>query len=75
MPRRDLLFLPVAETINFTFDEFRDFLLSQYLLYKVYATDRNRFEQYTAQTDPKSSQITEGLNLQKCIKTKDFNYL
>lgn len=64
--RRDVppgpsIFSPSAETINFTFDEFRDFLIAQYLLHRVYVTDRAAFEQYIARNDPKDSQIIEGI--------------
>lgn len=55
------IFSPSAETINFTFDDFRDFMLAQYLLYRVYATDRATFDRYIAQNDPKDSQIIEGI--------------
>lgn len=54
-------FSPSTETINFTFDEFRDFLLAQYLVYKIYATDKQSFERYIAKNDPRNSQIVEGL--------------
>jgi hypothetical protein len=54
-------FSPSRETINFTFDEFRDFLLSQYLLHKVYATSREAFQEYISRGDPKGSQAVEGL--------------
>ena len=60
-PQGPSIFSPSTETINFTFDEFRDFLLAQYLLYKVYASDRAVFAGYIAQNDPKNSQIIEGL--------------
>jgi hypothetical protein len=64
--RRDIppapsIFSPSNETINFTFDEFRDFLLAQYLLHKIYVSDRGAFEQYIGRSDPKSSQVIEGL--------------
>jgi hypothetical protein len=64
--RRDVskgasIFAEPSETINFTFDEFRDFLLAQYLLRRVYVSDRATFEQYIAKSDPKGSQVIEGL--------------
>lgn len=54
------VFSPSEETINFTFDEFRDFLIAQYLLW-VYVDDLPTFEQYIARTNPKDSQIIEGV--------------
>jgi hypothetical protein len=55
------IFSPPSDGINFTFDEFRDFLLAQYLLNRVYSTDIPAFTQYTSRSDPKNSQATEGL--------------
>lgn len=55
------VFSPSEETINFTFDEFRDYLLAQYLLYRVYDTDAPAFKEYIARNDPKDSQIIEGI--------------
>ena len=54
-------FSPSTDAVNFTFDEFRDFLLAQYLVHRTYVTDRPSFEQYIARNDPKQSQIIEGL--------------
>ena len=61
VPSGPSIFSPSSETINFTFDEFRDFLLAQYLLYKVYPCDRATFERYIAKNDPKNSPVIEGL--------------
>jgi hypothetical protein len=55
------IFSPSEETINFTFDEFRDFLLSQYLLHRVYVSNREAFQEYIARSDPRGSQSIEGL--------------
>ena len=55
------VFAPSEEAINFTFDDFRDFLLAQYLIDRVYQADRGRFGAYIARSDPKDSQIIEGL--------------
>lgn len=60
-PEGQQLFSPSQETINFTFDEFRDFLLAQYLLHRIYATDQVAFKAYVARNDPKDSEIIEGL--------------
>ncbi|MGD0017271.1 MAG: SMEK domain-containing protein [Verrucomicrobiia bacterium] len=64
--RRDVtpagaVFPASQETINFTFDEFRDFLIAQYMLDRVYVTDKNAFSDYISRNDPKQSQITEGI--------------
>ncbi|MFL6439835.1 MAG: SMEK domain-containing protein [Terriglobales bacterium] len=48
------------EMINFTFDEFRDFLLAQYLLNNVYRTNKDKFQEHIA-ADPRDSQVIEGL--------------
>lgn len=49
------------ETINFTFDEFRDFMISQYLVHKVFARSRNEFVGVISKADPEREQPTEGL--------------
>lgn len=54
-------FSPTDETLNFTFDEFRDFLLAQYLVQNVFASDKKRFGQYISNqphrcTDDRGSQ-------------------
>jgi hypothetical protein len=54
------VFSSVVETINFTFDEFRDFLLAQYLL-KVFTTNQKNFEKFIRQNKPENSQIIEGI--------------
>lgn len=64
--RRDLspptgIFSPSTETINFTFDEFRDFLIAQYLVHRTYATSREAFEQFITRIASANSQITEGI--------------
>jgi hypothetical protein len=61
IPHGTSTFSPSSETINFTFDEFRDFLLAQYLLQRVFASDRKAFEEHISHTDPRSSQVIEGL--------------
>ena len=55
------VFSQEQETINFTFDEFRDYLLAQYLLYRIYATDVAEFNKHIEKNDPKDSQIVEGI--------------
>lgn len=54
-------FSPSDETLNFTFDEFRDFLLAQYLVQNVFVSDRTKFEKYISQTKPAGSPTIEGL--------------
>lgn len=45
--KRDLLqnenFFSPTEVVNFTFDEFRDFLISDFLIEEVYKKDKNKF--------------------------------
>lgn len=54
-------FSPTDETLNFTFDEFRDFLLAQYLVQNVFASDKSKFEQYISKTNPVGAPTIEGL--------------
>ena len=60
-PPQSSVFAPDADLINFTFDDFRDFLLAQYLVYRVFGSDRSKIQEYMARTDPKDSQVIEGL--------------
>lgn len=60
-PSGTSVFSPSEETINFTFDEFRDYLLAQYLLCQVYDADASAFKEYIARNDPKDSQVIEGI--------------
>jgi hypothetical protein len=61
VPASDSVFTAGTDTINFTFDEFRDFLLAQYMVHRVFATDRGLFDEYVARSDPKESQTVEGI--------------
>jgi hypothetical protein len=54
-------FTPNDETLNFTFDEFRDFLLAQYLVQNVFVSDRDAFARYLAKTMPPEAPPLEGL--------------
>jgi hypothetical protein len=54
-------FTPKDETLNFTFDEFRDFLLAQYLVQNVFIADREAFVRYLAKTTPPEAPPLEGL--------------
>lgn len=49
------------ESINFTFDEFRDFMLSQYLVQKVFPRSREEFLKIVSQANPERQQPIEGL--------------
>jgi hypothetical protein len=48
------------ELVNFTFDEFRDFLITDYLLREVYPQNNRDFENFIKQNIDKKSKITEG---------------
>ena len=50
-----------SEAINFTFDEFRDFMLSQYLVRRVFAGSQAEFIRLISKADPEREQPTEGL--------------
>jgi len=49
------------DTINFTFDEFRDFMLSQYLVQKVFPRSQDEFIEIISRTNPEREQPIEGL--------------
>lgn len=64
--RRDLsasggVLTSVAETISFTFDEFRDFILADYLAHHVFESDPNRFEAAVTQARTDAKPIAEGI--------------
>lgn len=48
------------EFVNFTFDEFRDFLITDYLLSEVYPNNRQEFENFLTQRINSKSKIKEG---------------
>src|ERR1019366_2050194 len=50
-----------VETVNFTFDEFRDYMLAQYLVHRVFARGHSEVSALIAKSDPERSQPTEGL--------------
>ena len=50
-----------TETINFTFDEFRDYMLAQYLVCRVFQRGESEFAAAVAKIDPERSQSVEGL--------------
>ena len=49
------------EVINFTYDSFRDYLLSAYLTDFVYINDRNHYEKCISEYTSKGHQLREGL--------------
>lgn len=49
------------ESINFTFDEFRDFMLSQYLVQKVFPQSSEECLKIISQANPERQQPIEGL--------------
>lgn len=49
------------EVINFTFDEFRDFMLANYLHDEVFTKDRKAFEAVLSRAKPENTQSIEGL--------------
>lgn len=49
------------EVINFTYDSFRDYLLSAYLTDFVYTNDRNHYEKCISEYTSKGHQLREGL--------------
>ncbi|GAA3952405.1 hypothetical protein GO495_12120 [Chitinophaga oryziterrae] len=48
------------EVVNFTFDEFRDYLLSEYLISKIYRADKKEFSRFLKEEINPSSRILEG---------------
>jgi hypothetical protein len=48
------------EFVNFTFDEFRDFLITDYLLREVYPKNKQEFEDFLTQQINSKSKIKEG---------------
>lgn len=51
-----------SEVINFTFDEFRDFWLSDYLITSIFARNENEFEKLIDELIDSSSLVAEGLS-------------
>lgn len=49
------------EVINFTYDSFRDYLLSAYLTDHVFVNDRNHYEKCISEYTSKGHQLREGL--------------
>jgi hypothetical protein len=58
---RDEAFAATSDALNFTFDEFRDYMLAQYLLHRVFPRDRGELASLLNKSDEDRSQPTEGL--------------
>jgi hypothetical protein len=50
----------VQEVVNFTFDEFRDYLIADYLINKIYPQDAGQFSNFLKKEIDPSSRILEG---------------
>lgn len=50
----------VQEVVNFTFDEFRDYLIADYLINKIYSRDEDKFCNFLKNEIDPSSRILEG---------------
>ncbi|MBM3181092.1 MAG: hypothetical protein FJZ86_12150 [Chloroflexi bacterium] len=50
-----------TEVLNFTFDEFRDFLIANYLVNNVFAKNKKKFEEFIDSASSEKSVIAEGL--------------
>ena len=61
------------EVINFTYDSFRDYLLSAYLTDFVYTDDRNHYEKCILEYTSKGHQIREGLTPFLFVHSKKNN--
>lgn len=63
--RRDLIFSSGVfgsdEVVNFTYDEFRDYLISCYLIDTIYPKSPNCFESFIAEYTKSGQQLAEGL--------------
>jgi hypothetical protein len=64
--RKDLISVDTAfsdriEVINFTFDEFRDFLLAKHLVNAVFKQDRRKFEEIVDRIVTPESPVAEGI--------------
>ncbi len=49
------------EVVNFTYDEFRDYLISCYLIDAIYPKSPDRFKSFVAEYTPSGQQLAEGL--------------
>lgn len=60
-PEGESVFSPSQETVNFTFDEFRDYLLAQYLVDRIFKEDVAKFQKYVGVVTPLDSEAMEGM--------------
>lgn len=61
------------EVVNFTYDSFRDYLLSAYLTDYVYVNDRNHYEKCISEYTSKGHQLREGLTPFLFVHSKNNN--
>lgn len=59
-PTNSSVFTPSQDTINFTFDEFRDYILSEYLVHRVFNKDPSVFQRYVNNSTPVDTEAIEG---------------
>lgn len=50
-----------SEVLNFTYDEFRDFILADFLVKKIAPTDFSNFKEYYSKCVSPESQVAEGI--------------
>ena len=60
-PAGSSVFSQSQETINFTFDEFRDYLIAQYLVDQTFATNPDDFQNYIDNANPANCEAIEGI--------------
>ncbi|MEC4086235.1 NACHT domain-containing protein [Myroides odoratimimus] len=76
--KRDLVSASIfgtREVVNFTFDEFRDFLISDYLISELYQSEKDKFIVFLDEEITKNSVLMEGCStflFFKSRKTSDF---
>jgi len=63
-----------SEVVNFTFDEFRDFWLSNYLITSIFAKNRNKFEKLIDELIDSNSPVAEGISKYLFHISKRANY-
>lgn len=59
-PTDSSVFASSQDTINFTFDEFRDYILAEYLVDRVFNKDRSAFLGYLNDSTPVDTEAIEG---------------
>lgn len=63
-----------SEVVNFTFDEFRDYWLSDYLIVSIFAKNRNKFEKLIDELIDSNSPVAEGISKYLFHISKRANY-